>query len=125
MRTDDIPALPVYGFDPQSISGLLSLLITVLLPLLVGLLTKRSTSPGVKAVLLLAFAAIKTFLEGWLQAANTAVDFAFVPAAISVVVNFAIAAVVHLGLWKPTGTAGAAQDTLVKDRPGSPTMITD
>lgn len=115
MTTDDIPALPVYGFDPQSVSGLLSLSITVLLPLLVGLLTKRSTSPGVKAVLLLLFAAVKSFLEAWLQAANTAVDFAFVPVAISVVVNFAIAAIVHFGLWSPTGASRAAQDTLVKD----------
>jgi hypothetical protein len=120
MTTDDIPALPVYGFDPQSLSGLLSLAITVLLPILVGLLTKRSTSAGVKAILLLAFAAVKAFLEAWLQAANTSVDFAFVPVAISIVVNFAIAAVVHFGLFKPTGVSGAAQDTLVKDKPASP-----
>jgi hypothetical protein len=119
VTTDDIPALPVYGFDPQSLSGLLSLAITVLLPILVGLLTKRSTSAGTKALLLLAFAAVKSFLEAWLQASNTSVDFAFVPVAISVVVNFALAAVVHLGLWKPTGASGAAQDTLIKDKPVS------
>lgn len=117
MTSDDIPALPVYGFDPQSLSGLLSLAITVLLPLLVGLLTKRSTSPGTRAVLLLAFAAVKSFLEAWLQAANTAVDFAFVPVAISVVVNFAIAVIAHFGFWSPTGVSGAAQDSMVKDRP--------
>ena len=116
MTDADIPALPVYGFDPQSLSGLLSLVITVLLPIAVGLLTKRSTSAGVKAVLLLAFAAAKAFLEAWLQATNTAVDFAFVPVAISVVVNFAIAAVVHFGLWKPTGAADAAQRSLIADR---------
>ncbi len=116
MNADDIPALPVYGFDPQSVSGLLSLAITVLLPIAVGLLTKRSTSAGAKAVLLLAFAAVKSWLEAWLQAANTGVDFAFVPVAITVVVNFAIAAAVHRGLYKPTGVAGAAQDTLIKDR---------
>ena len=116
MTADDIPALPVYGFDPHSLSGLLSLAISVLLPLLVGLITKRSTSPAAQAVLLLAFSAAKSFLEGWLQATNSAVDFAFVPAAISTVVNFAIAVIMHFGLWKPTGAAGAAQDTLVKDR---------
>src|SRR5688572_17258272 len=101
---------------PNSLSGLISLALTVLLPLAVGLLTTRPTSPGVKAVLLLAFAAIKSFLEGWPQARNTAVDFAFVPVAITTLVNFALTAVVHFGLWKPTGTAGAAQDTLVKER---------
>jgi hypothetical protein len=119
MTTDDIPALPVYGFDPQSVSGLLSLAITVLLPIAVGLVTTRSTSPATKAVLLLGFAAVKSFLEAWLQAANTAADFAFVPVAITTVVNFGLAAVVHFGLWRPTGVAGKAQDSLVKDRAGS------
>jgi hypothetical protein len=119
MTTDDVPNLPVYGFDPHSLTGLLSLAITVLLPILVGLVTKRSTSPGVQAVLLLAFASVKAFLEAWLQATNTSVDFAFVPVAISVVVNFAIAVVSHLGLWKPTGAAAAAQDSMVKDKPAA------
>src|SRR5689334_3356929 len=109
MTETDVPALPVYGFDPSSISGLLSLVITVLLPLVVGLLTTRTTSAGLKAVLLLLAAGVKAFLEAWLQAANTAVDFAFVPVAISIAVNFAIAVVVHFGLWKPVGASDAAQ----------------
>ena len=109
MTDADIPSLPVYGFDPNSLSGLISLAITVLLPLVVGLVTTRTTSPGLKAVLLLAAAAIKSLLEAWLQAANSAVDFAFVPVAISIAVNFAIAVVVHFGLWKPVGAAAAAQ----------------
>jgi hypothetical protein len=117
MTSNDIPALPVYGFDPNSLSGLISLIIAVLLPLAVGLLTKRSTSPGAKAVLLLAFAAIKSFLEAWLAAVNTEVTFAWVPVLITTVVNFAIAGAVHFNLWKPTGAAAAAQDTLVTDRP--------
>lgn len=117
MTADGIPALPVYGFNPQSLSGILSLIITVVLPLLVGLVTKRSTRPGVQALVLLTFAAVKSFLEGWLQAVNAGVEFAAVPTAISTVVNFVIAVVVHLGLWRPTGVAGAAQDTLIKDKP--------
>lgn len=115
---NEIPELPVYGFDPTSVSGALSMLITMLLPLLVGLVTKRSTSPGVKALLLLLFAAVKTFFTAWLDAANAGVEFLWTAVLISVVVNFAIAAVVHLGLWKPTGASGAAQDTLVKDHNG-------
>lgn len=109
MTDADIPALPVYGFDPSSLTGLLSLIITVLLPLLVGLITTRTTSPAVRAILLLAFAAIKGFLEAWLQAINTDVDFAFVPVAITIAVNFVIAVVVHFGLWKPVGASAAAQ----------------
>lgn len=116
MNNADIPALPVYGFDPSSISGLLSLAVTVLLPLVVGLVTTRTTSPAVKAVLLLLAAAIKSFLEAWLQAANTEADFALTAVAISVAVNFAIAAVVHFGLWKPVGASGAAQRAFTTDR---------
>lgn len=117
MTADDVPSLVVYGFDPNSISGLISLVIAVLLPLMVGLITTRTTSAGVKAVLLLAAAAIKGFLEGMLAARSQHVDFAFVPAAISTLVNFMIGVVVHFGLWRPTGAAGAAQDSLVKSRP--------
>lgn len=116
MTATDIPALPVYGFDATSLSGLLSLVIAVILPLFVGLITTRTTNPGLQAVLLLLFAAVKSFLEGWLQSANSGVDFAFVAVAISTVVNFAIGVVVHYGLWRPTGAAGKAQDSLIKDR---------
>lgn len=116
MTDADIPSLPVYGFDPASLSGLLSLAVTVLLPLLVGLVTTRTVSPGAKAVLLLFAAAVKTLLEAWLQAANSGVDFALVPVAISVAVNFAIAVVVHFGLWKPVGASAAAQRTFTSDR---------
>lgn len=116
MTSDDIPSMVVYGFDPNSISGLISLIIAVVLPLAVGLITTRTTSPAVKAVLLLAFAAVKAFLEGWLAARNSHVDFAFVPVAISTVVNLMIGVAVHFGFFKPTGVTAAAQNTLVKDR---------
>jgi hypothetical protein len=115
VTSNDIPALPVYGFDPNSVSGLLSLVIAVLLPLAVGLLTKQSTSPAVKAVLLLGFAAAKSFLEAWLAAVNTDVTFAWVPVLITVFVNFAIAGAVHFNLWKPVGASAAAQRAFTSD----------
>lgn len=112
---NDVPTLPVYGFEPN-LGGLLSLAITVALPILVGLVTRRSTSAAVKAVLLFALAAVKTVLEAWLQAANTSADFVWIPVVYSALVTFAIAVAVHFGLYKPTGVAGAAQDSLVRDR---------
>ena len=111
----DVPTLPVYGFEPN-LGGLLSLAITIALPILVGLVTRRSTSAGVKAVLLLALAAVKTVLEAWLQAANTSVDFVWIPVAYTTAINFLIAVALHFGLFKPTGMAGAAQDSLVRDK---------
>ncbi|MFI7547196.1 hypothetical protein [Actinoplanes sp. NPDC049599] len=113
---ETIPSLPVYGFDPSSLSGLLSLVITVLLPLVVGLVTTRTTSAGAKALLLLFAAAVKSLLEAWLQAANSGVDFALVPVAITVAVNFGIAAAVHFGLWKPAGVSDAAQRAFTSRR---------
>ena len=110
-----MPELPVYGFAPN-LGGLLGLLITVALPILVGLVTTRSTPAGVKAVLLLLLTAVKSVLEAWLQAENTAAVFDPIPVIYTTGINFAIATAVHFGLYRPTGVTAAAQDTLVKDR---------
>jgi hypothetical protein len=115
---NEIPQLPAYGFDPTSMSGLLSLAVTVALPILVGLLTRQSTGAGVKAVLLLAFSAVKAFLEAWLDAENSGVPFLWTAVAVSVGVNLLIAVAVHFGFFKPTGVTGAAQRSLVKDPAG-------
>lgn len=112
---NEIPSLPVYGFDPTSITGLLSLVIAVVLPLLVGLMTKQSWSPGAKATLLLLFAAVKSFVEAWLDAANTSQPFLWTAVAVTIMTNFVIAVAVHFGLWRPTGATDAAQRSLVKD----------
>jgi hypothetical protein len=112
----DVPALPVYGFAPN-LGGLLSLAITILLPILVGLVTRQSTSAGVKATLLLLLSAVNSILSAWLQAENTAAVFDWIPVVYSTLVNFGIAVTLHFGLFKPTGVAGAAQRSLVADRP--------
>jgi hypothetical protein len=113
---NDIPALPVYGFAPN-LGGLLSLVITIVLPILVGLVTRRSTSAGVKATLLLALSAVNAVLSAWLQAENTNAVFEWIPVVYSTAVNFVIAVAVHFGLYKPAGVSDAAQRSLVKDRP--------
>lgn len=110
----EVPALPVYGFAPN-LGGLLSLAITIVLPILVGLVTRQSTSAGAKAVLLLALAAVNSALSAWLQAENTAAVFEWIPVVYSTALNFGIAVALHFGLFKPTGAAQAAQRSLVKD----------
>lgn len=115
MNEDGIPELPAYGFDPTSVSGLLSLVLALLLPLLVGLLTKQSWSASTKAILLLVLSTVKAFVEAWLDAVNGGVEFLWTAVAISVVTNFVIAVVVHFGLWKPTGATAAAQRSGIKD----------
>lgn len=112
---NEIPELPAYGFDPTSVSGLLSLAITVLLPVLVGLVTRQRTSPGVQGFLLLVFAAVKSFLEAWLEAENEGTPFLWTALAATIAVNFVIAVAVHFGLWKPTGVAAGAQRAFTSD----------
>ncbi|MGW4050788.1 hypothetical protein ACWENA_08140 [Streptomyces sp. NPDC004779] len=91
----------------------LGLLVSVVLPVLVGLVTTRVTHAGTKAVLLLALSTLNGFLvelanpgPGW--DAGTALVLAFV--------SFATAVLSHFGLWKPVGVSGKAQDTLITAR---------
>jgi hypothetical protein len=116
--------LPVYAFAPNW-GGLLSLILTLVLPILVALVSTRLTSSGTKAVLLLALATIQTFVEALISAANDYAHFAWVPVIMNAVLNFGVAVIAHFGLWKPTGTADAALDTGVqppKIAPTPPTM---
>lgn len=86
----------------------LGLLISVLLPVLVGLVTTRVTSPGVKAVLLLALSTANGFL---VELANPGPGYSVGTAAVLALVAFGTGVLAHFGLWKPTGLSGLAQDT--------------
>ena len=97
----------------------LGLAISVVLPVLVGLVTTRVTSAGVKAVLLLALTAVNGFLvelagphsDGW--DLDTAV--------VLTLVSFGTAVLSHFGLWKPVGVSGKAQDMGAK--PSGPASV--
>lgn len=125
----ELPDLPVYGFTAD-LGGLLGLALTVLLPIVVGLVTRTSTSAGLKATLLLGLAAVKTVLEAWLQAVNEAVAFDAVPLIYTTLINFGIAVAIHYGLWRPTGVTAAAQQRLIHDpepqpMPTPPVVVDD
>ena len=115
MNPDGLPVLPGYMFD-QSWQGLVSLALAVLLPVIVGLLTKASWSPGLKALLLLGLAALKSFGEAWLVAGP---DFNVEQVAWAIGLNFAIAVTMQYGLYKHTITP-RVQDMLVRDTTPSP-----
>lgn len=91
----------------------LGLLISVVLPVLVGLVTTRVTHAGTKAVLLLALTAANGFL---VELANPGPGWDAGTALVLTLVSFATATLAHFGLWKPTGVSGKAQDTLVTAR---------
>ncbi|MFI1485801.1 hypothetical protein [Streptomyces sp. NPDC020747] len=94
----------------------IGLLISVVLPVLVGLVTKQVTHAGFKAVLLLALSTLNGFL---VEYANPGPGYDFGTAVILTLVAFAVGALSHFGLWKPTGVSGKAQAALGGGTPRS------
>lgn len=85
----------------------LGLAISVLLPVLVGLVTTRVTNAGVKAVLLLLLSSATGLLT---EVAHPGAGFDLGTAVLLAGVSFATGVLSHFGLWKPTGVAGKAAD---------------
>jgi hypothetical protein len=90
----------------------LGLLVSVVLPVLVGLVTTRVTHAGLKAVLLLALSTATGFLTEY--AGPHDAGYSVGTAAVLALVSFGSAVLAHFGFWKPVGVAGRAQDSLVK-----------
>jgi hypothetical protein len=88
----------------------LGLLVSVGLPVLVGLVTTRVTSAARKAVLLLALSTVNGFL---VEVLHPVAGFDPGTAAVLSGVTFGIGVLVHFGLYKPVGLSGAAQDRLI------------
>ncbi|MGW4270885.1 hypothetical protein ACWEGQ_00610 [Streptomyces seoulensis] len=85
----------------------LGLAISVVLPVLVGLVTTRVTHPGVKAVILLFLTAVNGFL---VELADPHPDGYRVGSALILWgVSFGTGVLAHFGLWKPTGVSAKAQ----------------
>lgn len=89
----------------------LGLLVSVILPVLVGLVTTRVTHAGVKAVLLLALSGVNGFLVEYV-AGGPGYDVG--TAAVLALVAFGTGVLSHFGLWKPIGVSARAQDSFAK-----------
>ncbi|MGK5674445.1 hypothetical protein ACSNOB_16585 [Micromonospora sp. URMC 106] len=96
-----LPDLPTYLFAPN-LAGVLSLALTILLPLAAALFMRQSWSAGPKGLVLLALAALKAFLEAWLGATEAGVAFDVAEVGYAVVVNFGIAVGAYFGLLRNT-----------------------
>jgi hypothetical protein len=92
----------------------IGLLVTLVLPVLVGLVTTRVTSAGAKAVLLLLFTAADGFL---VELGNAGSGYNVANGVFYAVVGFVTAVAMHFGLLKPTGISGRAQDSLITAGP--------
>ncbi len=108
------PELPTYLFE-TSLAGVLSLVLTFILPLMAGFLMKQSWSTGVKGTILLALATVKAFLEAWLGHVNSAVDFNFLEAVYGALINFGIAVAMYFGILKNTSLQQSAISSGISD----------
>lgn len=78
---------------------LLWVLVTVLMPLVVGLVTRPSTPAKVQAVLLIVLAAVNGFLSEALEKGSA---YNWTDGTLQFVVSLVIAIAIHYGVWKPT-----------------------
>jgi hypothetical protein len=88
---------------------IIGLLVTLVLPVAVGLVTTRVTSAAAKAVLLLLLTAANGFL---VELGATGSGYNVANGVFYAAVSFVTAVAVHFGFLKPTGISGKAQDTL-------------
>lgn len=94
---------------------LLTLLVSSVFPLLVGLVTKASWGGGVKAVLLALLAAVAGFVSEYLVSVTDDTPYNVEVGLFVAVTGFLTAVGVHFGLLKPTGAAYSVASKMVKD----------
>lgn len=88
----------------------IQLVLTVLMPILVGLITNKTTSSSVKAWLLAGTTLVTSLLAGLYDAVINSGVFDLGLALLIAIPAFAISVATHYGLWKPTGVSGVAQE---------------
>ena len=86
-----------------------TLLAAVVFPLLVGLVTKRATDPGRKAVLLAALSVLISLCTELGAALEAGTTYNLGMALLTGLGSFLVAVAMHYGLWKPTGVADKLQ----------------
>jgi hypothetical protein len=102
-----LPELPTYLFAPN-LAGVLSLALTVILPLLAALFMRARWSATTKGLVLLAVAAVKAFLEAWAASAADSVAFDFAGVGYAIVINWGLAVIFYFGLLQRSAVQQAA-----------------
>lgn len=92
----------------------IQLVLTVLMPILVGLITNKATSGAAKAWLLAGTTLVTSVLAGLYDAVINNGVFDIGLALLVAIPAFAISVATHYGLWKPTGVSDAAQEAFHK-----------
>jgi len=103
--------LAAEGGDIDPIAGSIStvqvasMFIGIFIPILVGLVTKVTTAPLVKSMLLLGLAAISGFLTEFVNDPS----FEWQQALLTSVVTFITGVAFYFGVWTPTGVTASVQ----------------
>lgn len=87
----------------------IGLLISTVLPLLVGLVTKLDTTPGMKASLLAALAAVNGLAVEFAASLNAGEPYNLGTGLVLALGSFIVAVGLHYGIYKPTGTSESLQ----------------
>lgn len=88
----------------------IQLLVSTVLPLLVGLVTKTVTRPGRKAVLLAGLSLLTSLLVELGASITAGTTYDVGQGLLLALPTFLIAVGLHYGLWKPVGAAEKAQE---------------
>ena len=98
-----------FGFDWIQV---LTFILAVCLPLLVGLVTKFVTHSGTRAILLALFSAVVGILNELVVALTHGTAYDLDAAIITWLGIFVVAVAIHFGVWKPTGVSDKAKNAL-------------
>ena len=96
-----------FTLDPALI---IQLLVSTVLPLLVGLVTKTVTHGGIKAVLLAGLALVTSLLTELGASITAGTTYVLGQGLLLAIPTFLTAVGLHYGLWKPIGAATKAQE---------------
>ena len=108
------PAAPsiMFTLDPATV---VQFLIAFILPVLVGLVTTRVTSPAIKAWLLAGLSVVTSLLVELGRSIATGTTYDLGVALLAALPAFVVSVASYYGLLKPTGITAAAQDVGVRD----------
>lgn len=102
-----------FSLDPLTT---VQLVLTVFMPIIVGLITTKATSGSVKAWLLAGATLTTSLLLGLYDSLSASASFDLGAALLAAIPAFAISVAMHYGLWKPTGVSEKAQETFVTEK---------
>jgi hypothetical protein len=102
------------------LAQVVSLLIGVVLPIITGLVTKWETSPGTRAVVLLALSAVTGFATEFLATLNSGTAFDLGATLLATFGTFLTGVGLHFGLWKPVGVSATVKRIGSRKAPPAP-----